>query len=114
MSELEHDLSKRLRQVLAERPTTEAELRSLAERALRLERTLAADLEAHERRLDALSAEPGSSVAEAAAALRRVDAVRVELDRIRSLLDNLEDRARQLRTAWLLGQAGSQRPSGGR
>ena len=114
MSELEHDLVERLRQVLAERPTTEAELRSLAERALGLERTLAADLEASERRLDALSAGPGGSVAEAASLLRRVDSLRIELDRVCAVIENLDERARALRTAWLLGQAGSQRPAGGR
>jgi chromosome segregation ATPase len=109
VSELVDDLVEQLREVLAERPTTEAELRSLSERAHALERRLAADVDADEERLGELSADPASSLAETAAVLRRVDGLRIALDRARALLENLDERSRRLRTEWLLNQAGSQR-----
>ena len=111
MSELADDLVGRLRQILADQPATEAGLRLLSERAQDLERALAGDLEASEARLDRLSARPDSSIAEAAALLRRVDETRVALDRVHALLENLEERARLLRTRWLSNQGGS-RPAG--
>lgn len=107
MSELADDLVGRLRQILADQPATEAGLRLLSERAQDLERALAGDLEASEARLDRLSARPDSSIAEAAALLRRVDETRVALDRVHALLENLEERARLLRTRWLSNQGGS-------
>jgi len=107
VSELEHDLVEHLRQVLAERPTTEAELRSLSVRAHELEQTLAGERETAEARLSELSRQPDSSIAETAGLLRRAETARVGLDRIRAVLDNLDERSRRLRTGWLLGQAGS-------
>lgn len=106
MSELADDLVERLRQVLADQPATEAGLRLLSDRAQDLERALAGDLEASEARLDRLSARPDSSIAEAAALLRRVEETRVALDRVHALLENLEERARLLRTRWLSSQGG--------
>ena len=112
MPELPDELVERLRQILGEQPRTEAELRSLSTRAHELTGSLASDLAASEARLGKLSAEPRSSIAEAASLLRRVDELRAELDRVRSLLENLDERARTLRTAWLLNQAGTRRSSG--
>jgi hypothetical protein len=107
VSELTDDLVGRLRQMLAEQPATEAELRSLSDRAATLERRLARGVDAIESRLGELSATPDSSLAETAALLRRVDTVRVSLERVRALLDNLDERSRVLRTRWLRRQAGS-------
>lgn len=111
MSELADVLVERLRQILAERPTTEAELRSLSERAAELERELVDELEASEARLDLLAERDDSPIAETAALLRRVDAARADLDRVRAVLENLDERARRLRSEWLLNQASSQRAS---
>ena len=114
MPEPADELVLRLRQIVAATPSTEAELRSLAERAHELERALDDDLGASEARLGELSADPDSSIAEAAVLLRRVDALRPELDRVRAVLDNFEERARALRTKWLLNQASDRPPTGTR
>jgi len=114
VSDLAKDLTERLRQLLAERPSTESELRALTERALELERSLAQDLAAAEARLGVLSHDPGSSLADAAALLRRVDTLKPELDRVQALLENLDERGRQLRTKWLLQQAADPRAAGKR
>ena len=66
-------LLERLREVLAE-PATEAELRVLTERADALVRVAGAQLEAAERRLDELTGDPASSLADMAAELQRADA----------------------------------------
>ena|SRR5690348_2225535 len=110
MSELAEDLAERLRRILAERPETEAGIRSLAQRAQELERTLVADLDASEAWLDQMSTRTDTSIAEVAALLRRVDEIRVGLDRVGALLENLDERARLLRARWLLNQAGSRPP----
>lgn len=109
------DLVERLREILAERPTTEGELRVLGERASELAQTLEEQLAASEARLTRLSSDPESSLAEAAAELRRVEAMRPALVEMHALLDGLEERARRLRTQWLLRQAeASERPVAGR
>ena len=107
MPELTADLVERLRQILAERPETESELRSLLERAHRLEHALADDVEASEARLGELSDDPACSVTEAASLLRRVEALRPALFELRGQLGALERRSRRLRTEWLLHQTGS-------
>lgn len=63
----------RVRAVLAERPVTEAELRALVEQVGGWARSLRGQVEASERRLEALIAEQASSLRELAAQLRRVD-----------------------------------------
>ena len=107
MSELDFALINRLQEVLDRRPATEAELRSLKEQAEGWERALSGQLESSERRLRRLNANPASSLAQIASELRRVEKLRPQLIEVRSLLDELEQRARQLRTEWLLSQATS-------
>ena len=107
---LDSRLLARLREVLDERPVTEAELRALAEEADGWERSLRAQVDASERRLEALVADPESSLADLARELRRVVMLHPALTDARALLDRLETRARELRTAWLLGQATAAHP----
>jgi chromosome segregation ATPase len=97
-------LLTRLREVLGDRPVTEAELRTLTEEADGLVRALRAHLESSERRVDELNATGESSLAEIAAELHRVERLRPRLEEARSLLADLDTRARQLRTQWLLRQ----------
>ena len=94
----------RLREVVADEPVTEAELRTLTEQADGLVRALRGQLETSERRVDELSASEGASLAEIGAELRRAESLRPSLEEARSLLADLDDRARQLRTSWLLRQ----------
>jgi chromosome segregation ATPase len=120
MSELDFALISRLQEVLDRRPATEAELRSLKEQADGWERALSGQVESSERRLRRLNANPASSLAQIASELRRVERLRPQLTEVRSLLADLEQRSRQLRTEWLLSQATSartvttRRPSGRR
>ena len=98
-------LLDRLREVLANQPTTETELRTLIEQADGLVRTLGAHMAGSERRLSELTDDPDSSLKEIAAELHRVDGLRPRLEEARALLTELETRARELRTSWLLRQA---------
>ena len=98
-------LLERLREVLADQPVTETELRGLIEQADGLVRTLGAHMAGSERRLSELTADPDSSLAEIANELHRVDGLRPRLDEARTLLADLEKRARELRTSWLIRQA---------
>jgi hypothetical protein len=105
VSDLPEELVARLRRIVAGAKVTEAELRAAAEQADGLARSLAAQLEASERRLGELVDDPDSSLAEAATELRRVERIRPGLAHVRSLLTALERRAREQRTEWLLHQA---------
>jgi hypothetical protein len=98
-------LLERLRDVVAQQPVTETELRGLIEQADGLVRTLGAHMAGSERRLNELSADPDSSLKEIATELHRVEGLRPRLDEARTLLADLEVRARELRTSWLLRQA---------
>jgi chromosome segregation ATPase len=109
MPELDFALLKRLREVLADRPATEAELRALTEQAEAWARTVSGQLESSERRLQRLNQNPASSLATIASELRRVETLRPQLNEVRNLLAELEHRARQVRTEWLLAQATSRR-----
>jgi chromosome segregation ATPase len=104
---LDFALLRRLRDVLEHRPSTEAELRALKEQAEAWERTVDGQIESSERRLRRLNANPASSLAQIAAELRRLEGLRPQRDEVRSLLSDLEHRARELRTEWLLSQATS-------
>ena len=104
---LDFALIKRLREVLDSRPATESELRTLKEQAEAWERAVNGQLQSSERRIRRLNANPASSLAQIASELRRVEKLRPQLNEVRSLLADLEDRARQLRTEWLLSQATS-------
>jgi hypothetical protein len=118
---LDFALIRRLREVRDRgRPTTESELRTLAEQADAWARAVGAQIQASERRILRLTANPASSLAQIAGELRRVEKLRPQLNEVQSLLTELEERARQLRTEWLLSQAtaakerASRRPTGRR
>lgn len=111
---LDFVLIKRLREVLADRPATEAELRMLNEQAEAWARTVNGQIESSERRIRRLNENPSSSLAQIASELRRVEQLRPQLNEVRALLAGLEQRARQVRTAWLLSQATSRRSAGPR
>ena len=115
---LDFALIKRLREVLDDRPATETELRTLTEQADAWARTISGQLESSERRLRRLNQNPASSLAQIASELRRVEQLRPQLSEVRNLLTELEQRARQVRTEWLLSQATSaratRRPTGRR
>ena len=106
----ESDLLARLREVLRDRPVTEAQLRALGEETDGWVRVLRGQVEASERELDRLAADPASSIAELAVELRRVDRLYPTLSEAEALLARLELRARQLRSGWLLEQAAAARP----
>jgi hypothetical protein len=108
--QLDTGLVERLRQIVAGQPTTEPELRTLADRAGGWARATRGRLHAAESRLTALNANPASPLAEIAAEVRRVDRLSRELGEIRELVDGLERRARELRTAWLKHHAESGSP----
>ena len=108
---LDFALIKRLREVLDSRPATETELRTLKEQAEAWERTVNGQLQASERRLSRLNANYASSLSQIAGELRRVENLRPQLNEVRSLLAELESRARELRTEWLLSQATSGKTS---
>jgi len=98
---LEAALKERLRAVLDGQPATEAELRKLFEEGRACERILTTQLEHVERELEALDADPHSSVAELAAAVRQAGDLRPRLGELETLLGRLDERARSFRAAWL-------------
>jgi phage shock protein A len=107
-------LTKRLREVVAGEVATESELRTLADDAAGWIRATEAQLQAAEARLARFNADPGSPLAEIAAEMRRVEALSRELVEARGLIDGLERRTRELRTAWLKHHADSGSPFGRR
>ncbi len=109
---LDFALIKRLREVLDDRPATESELRTLSEQADAWARAISGQLESSERRIQRLEQNPASSLAQIASELRRVERLRPQLHEVRRLQADLEARARQVRTEWLLSQATSRRPAG--
>jgi len=96
-------LLERLREVVRDEPVTEAELRTLVERADALVRVLRAHLAACEQRLDTLCGDADSSLAAIASELHRAELLRPRLTEARALLSDLERRARTQRAAWLGG-----------
>jgi hypothetical protein len=103
---LDFALIRRLREVMDTR-ATESELRTLKEQAEAWALTVGGQLQSSERRLRRLNANPASSLAQIAGELRRVEKLRPQLNEVRSLLADLENRSRELRTEWLLSQATS-------
>jgi hypothetical protein len=79
---------------------TEAELRRLAEEGRACELILGGQLQRSERRLEALSSDPASSLADIADALREVSELRPDLDELEALLGELQGRAREFRARW--------------
>src|SRR6188472_4019867 len=112
MAQLDFALIKRLREVLDDRPATESELRTLREQAEAWARAVSSQIESSERRIRRLNQNPASSLAQIASELRRVEQLRPQLHEVRQLLAKLEQRARQVRTEWLLSQATSRRSAG--
>jgi hypothetical protein len=110
--QLDVALAERLRQVVGGKDVSESEMRMLADHADGWARATRARLHAAEGRLAQLNADPASSLAEIAAELRRVEALSHEREEIRRLTDGLEQRTRQLRTAWLTHHAEAGSPSG--
>jgi hypothetical protein len=104
-------LVKRLRDVVGGAPAIESELRTLAEQADGWARATEAQLRAAEQRLAKLNADPTSELGEMATEIRRVEALSAELNEARSLVGGLEERTRELRTAWLKFHAESASPA---
>ena len=107
-------LTKRLRRIVAGEVATESQLRTLADDAGGWVRSTEAQLHAAEARLAGLNADPASPLAEIATEVRRVEALSRELAEARRLIRGLEQRTRELRTAWLKHHADSGSPFGRR
>jgi ABC-type transporter Mla subunit MlaD len=108
---LDIDLFERLREILAGGDTTESELRELADEASGWVRGLRAQVRASEQRLRALNRDPAASLTDIADELRRAETLRPQYREARELARRLDDRARELRTTWLLRQADVRRAS---
>jgi hypothetical protein len=109
--QLDLALVQRLRQVVGgAQLATETELRTLAEGAEGWVRATEAQLHASESRLTVLNADPASPLTDIAAEVRRVDALSRELAEARRLIAGLEQRTRELRTAWLKHRADAGSP----
>jgi hypothetical protein len=91
----------RLRQVVAGEAATEAELRALDDEAGGWLRATDAQLRAAEDRLTKMNSDPAAPLAEIAAEVRRVEALSRERGEACLLIEGLERRTRELRTAWL-------------
>jgi hypothetical protein len=98
---LDFPLKEQLREVLAGRPVTEAELRKLAEDGRAWTLILGGRLEHEQQRLAELASDPASSLTEYASVLRRVNELRPDLDELETLLGDLQARAREFRASWL-------------
>ena len=94
-------LVTRLREIVAGEVATEAELRSLDDEAGGWLRATQAQLHAAEDRLTKLNADRATPLAEIAAEMRRVETLTRERDDALRLIEGLERRTRELRTAWL-------------
>ncbi len=105
-------LVTRLRQIVAGEVATEAELRALDDEAGGWLRATEAHLHAAEDRLTRLNADRAAPLADIAAEVRRVDSLARERDEARRLIEGLERRTRELRTAWLKHHADAGSPFG--
>jgi hypothetical protein len=109
---LDAALKTRLREALErERLLTEAEVRRLSDEGRACTLMLRAELNRGEEKLRSLDADPASSLVEIAATFRDVSALRQDLGELDSLLDELSERARAARSAWLTASARSQSSS---
>jgi len=102
---LDARLLSRVRELLAETPATEAQLRTLIDKTGGWERALRAQLDGSERRLDRLLTGGESSITELASELRRVGRLRPALAAATNRRQELEEEARRLRTQWLAQQS---------
>ncbi len=112
--QLDLALAVRLRQVVAGEIVSEAELRALDDEAGGWLRATEAQLRAAEDRLTKLNSDPATPLAEIAAEVRRAETLSRERDEARRLIDGLEQRTREVRTAWLKHHADAGSPSGPR
>jgi chromosome segregation ATPase len=103
-------LVRRLRQVVGGQLATETELRTLADEADGWVRATEAQVHSAEARLTELNADLASPLAEIAAEVRRVEALSRQLTEARRLIAALEQRTRELRTAWLKHHADAGSP----
>jgi len=87
--------------VVGGQATTEAELRSLSERANTWIRLLEGRLEASERKLDEVVGNMVIRLADAVTELRQANEIRPRLVQLRGLVSQLDERARELRSHWL-------------
>jgi hypothetical protein len=110
--QLDLALVERLRQVVGGQEASESEMRTLADHADGWARATDAQLRASEDRLAELDADPASPLAEIATELRRVEMLSREREEIRRLTGGLEQRTRELRTAWLKHHTEAGSPSG--
>jgi hypothetical protein len=106
--ELDTALREQLREVLADpdRPLTEAELRKLADEGRACTLILGAELERLEQRLGELDGDASTSLGAIAEAFRRAHDFRAHVDELNELLSALDDRAHEVRAAWLANRAG--------
>jgi hypothetical protein len=95
-----------------QRPLTEAELRTLADRGRACALILHGELERLERRLGNLDSDPDSSLVAIADAFRRVSDFRAHVEELDGLLTAFDGRAREVRTSWRRQLAGSEPASG--
>lgn len=102
---LDARLLSQVRELLAEAPATEAQLRNLIDKTGGWERALRAQLDGSERRLDVLVGDRESSITELARELRRVGRLRPALADATRRRVQLEEEARSLRTQWLAQQS---------
>jgi hypothetical protein len=100
--ELDSDLRRRVRDVLADppRPITEPELRKLTDEGRACALILHGELRRLEGRLGRLDGDPSTSLGEIADAFRRVHEFRAHVDGLDRLLAELSDRAREVRAGW--------------
>ena len=98
---LDADLKQRLREVLARRPVTEAELRKVLDEGRACAQLVRGRLERAEQRLSELAADPESPLAEVASVLRVVNDLRPRLQELESALAELQKRAPEYRRSWL-------------
>jgi hypothetical protein len=107
-------LVTRLREIVAGEAATEAELRALDDEAGGWLRATEAQLRAAEDRLATLNGNPAAPLADIASEVRRVESLARERDEARRLIEGLERRTRELRTAWLKHHADAGSPFGPR
>ena len=98
---LDTALKARVRLVLDCEPVTEAALRRLLEEGRACILILQARVARTESTLEALAADPVSSLADTATAFRALAEVRTDLEELEELVGALENRARLARASWL-------------
>ena len=107
-------LVARLRQVVAGEVVSDAELRTLDDEAGGWLRSTEAQLHSAENRLIAMNADPATPLAEIASEVRRAEALSRERDEALRLIGGLEQRTREVQTAWLKHHADAGSPFGSR